>query len=238
MDSDHGSQSHWIPLADLMTGLMMVFLLLTAAFMLRVEQTTTLVIKEFEETKRELNQALQLEFKQDLKLWNAEMLGDMTIRFKDPEVLFPTGSSTLQIRFKEVLRDFFPRYIAVIRSEKFRDSIREVRIEGHTSAIWRADTDAQTAYFRNMELSQARTRSALEFVLTLPAVQSESLWLKRFFTANGLSSSRPVSETAGPNDPSNQRVEFRIVTNAEERIEKIAKNLSEQASVPAELKGK
>ena len=81
MDSNQGSQTHWIPLADLMTGLMMVFMLLTAAFMLRVEQTTTLVIKEFEETKRDMTQALQQEFKDDLKQWNADFLGDMTIRF-------------------------------------------------------------------------------------------------------------------------------------------------------------
>ncbi len=97
------NQTHWIPLADLMTGLMMVFMLLTAAFMLRVEQTTTLVIKEFEETKRDMTQALQMEFKNDLKQWNADLLGDMTIRFNDPTVLFATGSSQLRPEFKQVL---------------------------------------------------------------------------------------------------------------------------------------
>lgn len=60
-----------------MTGLMMVFMLLTAAFMLRVEQTTTLVVKEYEVTKRDMQLALQKEFAKDLKQWNAEILGDM-----------------------------------------------------------------------------------------------------------------------------------------------------------------
>ena len=227
MDSNQGSQTHWIPLADLMTGLMMVFMLLTAAFMLRVEQTTTLVIKEFEETKRDMTQALQQEFKDDLKQWNADFLGDMTIRFNDPTVLFATGSSQLRPEFRHVLEDFFPRYLTVLGSEKFRGSIRELRIEGHTSAVWTAGTDSKTAYFRNMELSQARTRSTLEYLFTIPSVQKESKWLIEHLTANGLSSSRPVSKDIDINAAANQRVEFRIVTNAEERMEKIAENMKE-----------
>lgn len=90
MDSE-SNQSYWIPMADLMTGLMLVFMLLTAAFMLRVEKTTTLVVKEYETTKKDMQLALQKEFQKDLKQWNAEILGDMTIRFNDPTVLFATG---------------------------------------------------------------------------------------------------------------------------------------------------
>jgi len=226
MDGDHGSSSHWIPLADLMTGLMMVFMLLTAAFMLRVEQTTTLVVKEYEETKSDLLRALQKEFAQDLKQWNAELLGDMTIRFNDPTVLFATGSSDLRPQFKLVLKEFFPRYVRLITSEKYRAAIKEVRIEGHTSSFWAAGMDTQSAYFRNMELSQARTRSALQFVLTLPAVTDNEDWLIQHVTANGLSSSRPLTKDRSEKaEAVNQRVEFRIVTNAGDRLDQIANEL-------------
>lgn len=136
MDFEQSNQSYWIPLADLMTGLMMVFMLLTAAFMLRVEQTTTLVVKEYEMTKQDMLLALQKEFSKDLKQWNAEILGDMTIRFNDPSVLFATGSSDLRPRFKQVLSEFFPRYIALLNSKKFKNSVKELRIEGHTSSFW------------------------------------------------------------------------------------------------------
>lgn len=226
MEGDHGSSSHWIPLADLMTGLMMVFMLLTAAFMLRVEQTTTLVVKEYEETKSDLLRALQKEFAQDLKQWNAELLGDMTIRFNDPTVLFATGSSELRPQFKLVLKEFFPRYVRLITSEKYRTAIKEVRIEGHTSSFWAAGMDAQSAYFRNMELSQARTRSALQFVLTLPAVTDNEDWLIQHVTANGLSSSRPLTKDRSERaEVVNQRVEFRIVSNAGDRLDQIANEL-------------
>ncbi|MDA9114868.1 OmpA family protein, partial [Burkholderiaceae bacterium] len=76
---------------------------------------------------------------------------------------------------------------------------------------------------------QARTRSTLEYLFTLPSVQKESKWLIEHLTANGLSSSRPVNNEIDINATANQRVEFRIVTNAEERMEKIAENLKESS---------
>jgi outer membrane protein OmpA-like peptidoglycan-associated protein len=227
MDIEQSNQSHWIPLADLMTGLMMIFMLLTAAFMLRVEQTTTLVVKEYEETKSDMLQALQKEFAKDLKQWNAELLGDMTIRFNDPTVLFATGSADLRPQFKQVLKEFFPRYVALLTSDRYRNAVKEVRIEGHTSLLWTRTTDPQTAYFRNMELSQARTRSALEYLLSLSGVATQQKWLVQHVTANGLSSSKPITlnDTSPAAQLANQRVEFRIVTNASDRMDQIAMEL-------------
>lgn len=226
MDFEQSNQSYWIPLADLMTGLMMVFMLLTAAFMLRVEQTTTLVVKEYEMTKQDMQLALQKEFSKDLKQWNAEVLGDMTIRFNDPSVLFATGSSELRPRFKQVLGEFFPRYVTLLNSGQFKNAVKEIRIEGHTSSFWGGAIDEKQAYFKNMELSQARTRSALEYLLSLPKVQSNEKWLVQHMTANGLSSSHPLSSDGA--EAANQRVEFRIVTNASEKMDLIADKLSKK----------
>ncbi|MFT4503170.1 flagellar motor protein MotB [Caballeronia sp. 15711] len=230
MDMEHSNQSYWIPMADLMTGLMLVFMLLTAAFMLRVEQTTTLVVKEYETTKRDMQLALQKEFAKDLKQWNAEILGDMTIRFNDPSVLFATGSSELRPKFKEVLGQFFPRYVRLLTSPQYKDAVKEIRIEGHTSAAWTGTSDEMVAYFRNMELSQARTRSALEYLLSLPTLRDNEKWLVQHVTANGLSSSRPLSqdEQTAKAQLANQRVEFRIVTNASEKMDAIAEKLQKQ----------
>lgn len=223
------NQSHWIPLADLMTGLMMVFLLITMAFMLRVEQTTTLVVQEYEKTKEDLVKALQDEFRQNLKQWDAEFLGDMTLRFKNPDVLFATGSSDLKPKFKAIMSDFLPRYSQILSSPKFKDSIKEIRIEGHTSTFWAGAKSSQEAYFMNMELSQSRTRAVLENILRLPALSENETWLRERLTANGLSSSKPILRSTGTIDEmASQRVEFRIVTNAEERIDSIAKELAKK----------
>ena len=221
------SQSHWIPLSDLMTGLMMIFLLLTAMYMLRVEQTTTLIVQEHQKTKADLFRALQDTFKKDLKQWDAEFLGDMTLRFKNPDVIFATGKSDLKPQFKEILVSFIPRYISIINDPKFKSAIKEIRIEGHTSPIW-TGVSTEEAYFKNMELSQSRTRATLEFILKMPEIQMHADWIKSNLTANGLSSSKPVFKDGSTEDIdilASQRVEFRIVTNAEESLDKIADSI-------------
>jgi outer membrane protein OmpA-like peptidoglycan-associated protein len=73
-----------------------------------------------------------------------------------------------------------------------------------------------------MELSQARTRSTLLYVLTLPQVRGDVDSLRRLVTANGLSSSRLILDASGKEDAArSRRVEFKIRTDAETRIEKI-----------------
>jgi outer membrane protein OmpA-like peptidoglycan-associated protein len=166
--------------------------------------------------------ALQNEFKESFKQWDAELLGDMTIRFNNPNVQFAIQSAELRPEFQNLLRDFFPRYMKIIRSEKFKNSIKEIRIEGHTSKFWK-DTTPSEAYFLNMGLSQERTRSALKFIMLMPELRGDEEWFRRHITANGLSSSQPIikNPTSIKEDELNQRVEFRIVTNAADRIDQL-----------------
>lgn len=215
-------QTHWIPLADLMTGLMMIFMLITAIYISKVDPTTTLVLDEYKVVREDMKLALQQEFSNDFKQWNAVLLGDMTIRFNNPNVQFASGSSDLRPEFQTLLKDFFPRYMKIVRGEKFKKAVKEIRIEGHTSSFWKGASTSD-AYFLNMDLSQQRTRSTLKFIMGLPAFQTEEAWLKEHITANGLSSSRPIIKNpkSSQDDEINQRVEFRIVTNAADRFEQM-----------------
>lgn len=215
-------QTHWIPLADLMTGLMMIFMLITAVYITYVEKTTTLVLDEFKDIKSNMQLALQKEFKESFKQWDAELLGDMTIRFNNPNVQFAIQSSELRPEFQNLLKDFFPRYMKIIRSEKFKYAIKEIRIEGHTSKFWK-DASPSEAYFLNMGLSQERTRSTLKFLMALPVFKDDDEWFRQHITANGLSSSHPIIKNPKSikEDELNQRVEFKIVTNAAERLDQI-----------------
>jgi len=215
-------QTHWIPLADLMTGLMMIFMLITAIYISKVDPTTTLVLDEYKIVREDMKLALQQEFSEDFKQWNAVLLGDMTIRFSNPNVQFASGSPELRPEFQALLKDFFPRYMKIVRGEKFKKAVKEIRIEGHTSSFWRG-ASVSDAYFLNMDLSQQRTRSTLKFIMGLPVFQSEEEWLKEHITANGLSSSRPIIKNpkSTQDDEVNQRVEFRIVTNAADRFEQM-----------------
>jgi outer membrane protein OmpA-like peptidoglycan-associated protein len=87
----------------------------------------------------------------------------------------------------------------------------------------------ERAYFKNMQLSQSRTRTVLEYVLGLPRVSVQETWLKSHLTANGLSSSKTIHLGDGREDvKSSQRVEFRVKTNADDKIAEILKQAAKQ----------
>ncbi|WP_425605642.1 OmpA family protein [Psychrobacter raelei] len=107
------------------------------------------------------------------------------------------------------------------------NSIEEIRIEGHTSSKWSADTPANEAYFLNMQLSQARTLSVLRYVLSEKSTSNQD-WAKSLLTANGLSSSRLIYDKDGKEDSrGSQRVEFKVRTNADEHIKGILEDLGQ-----------
>ncbi|TDO06075.1 MULTISPECIES: OmpA family protein [Halomonas] len=221
---------HWLSVSDLMAGLMMVFLLISIALMrhaLEERDRVTQVAEAYQETQVAIYQALMDEFADDLETWEAEINADtLALTFESPEVLFATGSAQLRSRFESILSDFYPRYLEVL--VPFRKSIDEIRIEGHTSSRWNSSVGEDEAYFLNMQLSQDRTRSVLNYLFRLPETQSQKDWVKQTTAAVGFSSSHLVLNNAGHEDHErSRRVSFRILTNAESQIREI---LSEAGS--------
>ena len=212
-ESDGGE---WISVSDLMSGLMLVFLMIAVFFMLQVQDTAVL----YDDLRSGLYEALQDEFSDDLEYWNAEIDSTtLSVRFMEPEIFFKAGKSTLREPFKVILVDFFPRYIDVLTGDGYRDHIEEVRIEGHTSSEWEESSDPFQAYLGNMVLSQGRTFEVLSYVAGLSGVWDP--WLKERLTANGLSSSRLVLNNGIEDRTASRRVEFRVRTDAEEQIARI-----------------
>jgi outer membrane protein OmpA-like peptidoglycan-associated protein len=222
------AEDHWIPLSDLMTGLMMFFLLLAVVFMVKVQSDAAKVQEIavlYDQLRVDLYQDLDREFKNDLPRWGAELHTDLSIRFREPDVLFETGSAELRPRFKTILNEFFPRYVAILTRSRYRNAITEVRIEGHTSSVWYVGLAQDQAYLRNMDLSQSRTRSTLGYVLEMPALADEKPWLMRYVTANGLSSSHIIKRQGVEDQLASQRVEFRVRTDADARIAEILRSV-------------
>jgi outer membrane protein OmpA-like peptidoglycan-associated protein len=154
---------------------------------------------------------------------------DLSIRFEEPSIQFDTGSAVVKDTFKAILDGFFPRYVKILYSQKYHDAVQEVRIEGHTSTLWKG-LDNEQAYYENMQLSQERTRAVLMYVFSLPKVRSTQIleWLLSRVTANGLSSSGWLALPNGNEDiVRSQRVEFKVRTNADSELQSILKALSE-----------
>lgn len=232
-------ESFWIPYADLMTVLMVIFLFISLSYMGLVQfqkKQQDKIFQEYKETKENLYSELHATFRDDFQKWSLELDKDLSIKFTNPNVLFQSGSSEISPVFKQILADFFPRYLGVILQEKYKDKISEVRIEGHTDDVPVGLSD--DPYLENVRLSQNRSRSVLGFVRSLPnykSLESEKEQLLQFWlTANGLSYGRTLDSnktltyySGNPIDKEkSRRVEFRIVTTSEVLVQKVIEQLA------------
>lgn len=102
----------WLSVSDLMTGLMVIFLFVAIAYISRVQQNQS-VLTDYVETKNELHSKLVKEFAGDTAKWQMAIGKDLSMKFKEPTVLFATGSYELTPRFKEILDEFLPRYFNI-----------------------------------------------------------------------------------------------------------------------------
>ncbi|MEH6585210.1 MAG: OmpA family protein [Halioglobus sp.] len=221
---DEQEESHWLSVSDLMAGLMMVFLFIAIALMRNAfieRDKIKQVAVAYQENQVAIYEALTKEFDADLQRWNAVIdENTLTFTFNSPDVLFSTGEIILNNEYRELLQEFFPRYMAVL--EPFQSSINEVRIEGHTSSVWNHNSTDEEAYFNNMALSQGRTRSVLEYVYGIEETQIYQPWIKSHIAAVGLSSSRLIKNEQGIEDRAkSRRVSFRVITNADIQIKRI-----------------
>jgi len=230
MTSGESGNPFALSIGDLMAALLLVFVLLVGATLLLIkenEERTIELAAEYEALQDSLYRDLRSEFKDDLVRWSATIdRQTLSIRFQEPDVLFERGEATVRARFQDILSDFFPRYIRILRRAKYRQAIREIRIEGHTSSEWSTNVSEEEAYFNNMRLSQNRTRSVLRYVLGTLRRDAVRSWTRFLITANGLSSSRLIyTEEGGEDRQASRRVEFRVRTNAENQLKRILDQL-------------
>lgn len=201
------TEEHWVSISDVMAGLMVIFLFIAISYMLNVRLKANEIIVYKNEIESLLNAyknlqvALYKELREEFEgtpakkaqfktEWQGHLdMETVSIRFKQP---FPQGEAIVPNTFESILREFFPRYVAILTKSEYRDDIAEIRIEGHTSSEWFVQVTGDTAYINNMELSQNRARNVLRYVLQIgqPEVIQNRAWLKQQLIANGLSSSQ------------------------------------------------
>lgn len=220
----------WISISDMMAGVMMIFLLITVSY-IYITDIDKKMLKEknaklaeanmkinqiattYTDLQLNLNRRLQDEFSIDLKNWDAEIDEDNTIRFKEPEVYFDAGTSTVKERFKKILLDFFPRYIKILSAPEFKEYIEEIKIEGHTSDEWSTSSTLDERYINNVMLSQKRAFEVLKYCFEEASNELDKKWLIEVLRANGVSFAKPLS-----NPDASRRVEFKAVVKTKERI--------------------
>ena len=208
-----------LSISDMMSALCAIFVLLCLGIILQLKQ----ISEHYVNTKYTLYEDLSKEFSTDLEKWNAEIDAEnLSIRFKDPDVLFVMNKANLRDSYKQILDDFFPRLLKVISN--YEDLIEEIRIEGHSAeaveAIKSGRITERQDYEEGMELSQSRTRSVLSYCLNDTNYPERDDWIRSKIVAIGYSKSRPVEKDGKIDWPASRRVEFRIKLNSDSEIQK------------------
>lgn len=230
---DDSETSIWISTADLLSGLLVIFLFVAVLMTESAEQNKTraekveMALKEVTAASNNASLTLQKNIEgqftsDELKTYHLSSGEIGHAYFKDGDINFRAGSSEITPAFKKVLDNFLPKYIRAIAKCDQR-YIKEIRIEGHTSSEWNYYPTANPnyAYIRNMELSQSRTRAILNYALSIPELVQYHDLIKAKLTANGLSSSHLIIENGVENKEKSRRIEFRVVANDQETLKQI-----------------
>jgi len=218
--------SYWISIADLMTGLMVVFLFIAINYVLQAFQ--------YRYVQDEIYNSLQDEFKEELTQDEIELKPDGTVRFntKGEGLLFELGEYSLTAKMEELLDWFIPQYIQIVTQPKYLKYIKEIRIEGHTDAI--PPRNGANSYNYNLWLSSMRAIEVLDYVRNSGAYNTLTDTAQKRFdflvTATGMSFSKALneegeyvykSEDKTISNERSRRVEFRVVTSSDALINEI-----------------
>lgn len=210
------NNDQWMSISDMMSVMMFIFMIIAVVYARTFEA-------EPAEKCDALLKKIDQEFKGNFKEWQVTLEKDLTVRFENPKVLFEVDAITIRPKFKDILQDFWPRYIKLLKTydknekqntKNGEGDIKEIRIEGHTSKKY-GNLSLEKAYLENMKLSQGRTRSILEYVFSLESDAENKKWMRKYITANGLSSSQPMlNENGRYSSQLSRRVEFRSISKA------------------------
>lgn len=222
-------QNVWLSVSDLMTGLMIIFLFISIAYISKVQDNQE-VLSDYVETKTRLHDKLVDKFAEDTKRWQMDIGRDLSMKFKNPTVLFESGKAELTPQFMSILDQFLPKYFDILVHDSLRDQIEEVRIEGHTDIVPYPQLDPDP-YIANAILSQQRALNVLRYFRQMPAynnfTKEEQERIEFWLTANGLSYGKSLDSEGNyafeskkqPDFAKSRRVEFRIITRGDQVLE-------------------
>lgn len=198
----HEDNPFSMSIGDLMAGLLLIFMLLLSSTMLRLEQEKERQLGPFErqkQTQKNLIDELMKKFKDRAEV--DPQTG--AIRIKD-SVFFDSDKFTLEQRGKDFLRNFIPEYSDILLTDRFREHLAQIIIEGHT--------DNLQGYIYNLDLSLNRAASVAKYIFSddfgdFPYKEE----FRKLLSINGRSFMEPrVGNETASGRAQNRRVEFKF----------------------------
>lgn len=199
-------ENYAISISDLMSSLIMIFVLALSYFMISYSQKTAVLIEN--EDKR-LEILTLLEKKLDEQGIEVIVDKDMGVLRLPEGILFDPGEATLKPSGIKAISILAPTLKEVLNNPNYKDSIETIFIEGHTDS----DPIRSGKFPSNWELSAQR---AINTWQQLKRVEPDLDRLRNknrqpFFSISGYADQRPVASNDTPdNKRQNRRIDIRI----------------------------
>lgn len=208
--------NYWMSFADLMSALLMVFVLLLVIVILDYREDLAEKEQQIEEitnVKSDIIATLLEEFENSNM--NVEIDPNTGAIQLATNILYAPNSAEITFEGERMLARFIPKYLDILLQEKYRDDISSIIVEGHA--------DQTGDYLSNLSLSQERAFSVLKVIYgeRFPDFAQKE-YSKQVVTANGRSDVAPVYNAAGEYDAdASRRVEFLFRLKEDEKLEEI-----------------
>jgi len=242
---EDSQDNFWISYADLMAGLLFVFILVIGAIIVKHNYMTAEFTKQKKsieklEEKAKKKEAAADKLKKELsntketiaKLTSVKtnIIEKLKLKLGDKievdsksgalrisgNILFKQGEYELIEKSKIALTNILSEYIKVLMDDKeIRNNLDQIIIEGHTNS--------DGGYLYNLELSQKRALSVMKFLLELnPKVKKD---LKKYVTANGRSETDLIMNKGKEDKFASRRIEIKFRLKNDEAINAISEAL-------------
>lgn len=211
---DNQNNIFWVTMTDLMTALVLVFIVLffyayMTSFYEKIQQT---------EEQQKAAQALE----EVLKSRNIDAsVNTVTgvVKISDLE-LFELNSYELSEKGKDYLSKFAPAYLnSLFSNEYLNENIGKIIIQGHTdSQTYKGEYSKDEQYMKNMELSLKRAYTVANYMINTPYNKSIGDKLHKIIIVEGASYSNPVFTNGKEDYAKSRRVELKIVMKEKSKI--------------------
>ena len=204
--ADNEENIFWVTMTDLMTGLVLVFMVLF--FWAYMEGQTSKIQEQVAQY------SVSEEMKQALSEQNIEATVEASgiVRIQNLE-LFDVGSSKLSNKGKAYLNKFTPIYLnSIFSNEILNNNIEKIVIEGHTdsqSFVGKYSNDEQ--YMKNMELSLNRAYEVANYMSKTPYNKEQGDRLRKMIVVSGASFANPIVVNDKEDYNKSRRVELKLV---------------------------
>ena len=206
-DYNNDGNIFWITMTDLMTGLVLVFVVMFFYTYL----TSHVEILQQNLEKKNATKNLQ----ETLNTLNIEASIDSitgVVKISDLE-LFEIGSYNLSDKGKKYLDKFAPAYLnSLFSNDYLNKNIDKIIIQGHTdSQTFKGKYNEDEQYMKNMELSLNRAYTVANYITNTPYNKENGNKLRKMIIVEGASFSEPIIINGKEDFTKSRRVELKLI---------------------------